>query len=181
MDKAQREQHVADTFFTPGDILSLQAGQSNKIIPLTDVDEFPPVIAHRTDTGKVYCPTTIDAMNRNPEPTQKCALCDRGVPRMALAAVSIWNLTHKLRQIALLSGPKKGSLHSLIMIFNALGTYKTVIDMSREGTGQQTIYPMVPVATIPAVVPEGVVPYTKEEIRKMAESMLKERKDKAEW
>lgn len=175
MEKGDRDREM-DRFFSVGDVLSLQAGQSKRFVALTDFDGFPPVIAHRTAKGRVYCPATKDAMVRS-ELVQKCVLCDRGVPRMTMAAISIWNFTDKVRQIALFSGPKKGTLFSLKKIFNTLNTHRVVVDISREGSGREgTTYAMVPVNDSPDV-PEGIVPFTNEEIIKLAEALLQEREE----
>lgn len=180
MEREERKREMGK-FFTVGQILSMESGQSKRFVALTDFDQFPPIIAHRTGKGRVYCPTTKDAME-GVESGVRCELCDKGSPRVALAAVSIWNGSDKVRQVALFSGPKKGTLHTLMTIFNTLGTHNTVIEITREGSGQKdTTYTMIPLVTIPAEVPEGIVPFTKTEIIELAQATMKERAGDAEW
>lgn len=173
MEKDAREQSM-DRFYTVGEILSLQAGQAKRFTALTDFDRFEPIMAHRTPKGRVFCPYTTD-----PEGAS-CPLCAKGNPRVGLAAASIYNFSDKVRQIALLSGPKKGPLYQLKVIFNTVGTYLVLIEMIRQGSGQDTNYTLVSVST-DVQLPEGLEPFTKAEILEKVSGMLKERQGDSGW
>lgn len=173
LTKDQRNEAMS-RFFSIGQILSMQAGQSKRFVCLTDVDGFEPVMVHRTGKGRVYCPFTKD-----PEGAS-CPLCAKGTPRTVLAVATIWNFTDKVRQIALWSGPKRGPLHQLRTIFNIVGTYKVLIEMNREGSGQDTNYTLVSVSS-DVEIPAELEPFTRAEILEMAAQTMREREGDSEW
>lgn len=172
MEKDERDR-LMDRFYTVGEILSLQAGQAKRFVVLTDFDRFEPILAHRTPKGRIFCPYTKD-------PDAVCPLCAKGNPRVGMAAASIYNFSDKVRQVALLSGPKKGPLNQLKVIFNTVGTYLVLIEIIRQGSGQDTNYTLVSVST-DVQIPEGLEPYSKDEILEKVSGLLKERQGDSEW
>lgn len=150
----------------PRRYLSLDPGMRKRFVCLTDFDGFVHVLAHRTPEGRVWCEyTDSDAAS--------CPLCERGVPRQSLAAVSVW-VDGEGRLVAFFTGVKRGQLVQLRKIFDAFGTHKVLIEISREGSGRDTVYTLVAVAS-DYEVPGGATPHSREEILEVARDLFRNR------
>lgn len=170
LSREERRKYL-NKFWGKSEQFMVQAGATEDITFLTDFDGFVTVLYHRTQRGRVYCPKTEDEF-------AQCPRCTTEQPR-ATALASIYNLTHKIRQFATFSGPKKGTLATIFNLFNTMGTYKFVLRVGREGSGTDTTYSFVPVAG-DVVIPEGIVPHTREELLERIKTVFVEREGE-EW
>ncbi len=155
-------------FLSGGDLFQISAGERKRFVALTDFDEFVKVFVHRASdrSRRSWCPKTLDDQ-------ADCRLCSSGVPRTTLAAVSVYDVSSGSRKVALWSGAKRGVLNQLFTIFETFGTHKVLVEIIREGEGLQTNYQLVPLGQdVKSVVPDNVVPHTREELLRVAEDIL---------